>query len=96
MVLNIMLGDTSGAFAEVPESLAPLSKLSLIRHAFEGVLCSEFEGLVFEKEDSDAKSKTHQGSQTRPTISRGRRPSKRRGRPRRLRPGPSRARRASV
>ena len=57
MVLNIMLGDTSGAFAEVPESLAPLSKLSLIRHAFEGVLCSEFEGLVFEKEDSDAKSK---------------------------------------
>lgn len=57
MVLNIMLGDTTGAFAEVPESLAPLSKLSLIRHAFEGVLCSEFEGLVFEKEDSDAKSK---------------------------------------
>ena len=57
MVLNIMLGDTSGAFAEVPESLAPLSKLSLIEHAFEGVLCSEFEGLVFEKEDSDAKSK---------------------------------------
>ncbi len=27
MVLNIMLGDTSGAFAEVPESLAPLSKI---------------------------------------------------------------------
>jgi hypothetical protein len=57
MVLNIMLGDASGAFAEIPDSLAPLSKLSLIRHAFEGVLCSEFEGLVFEKEDTDAKSK---------------------------------------
>lgn len=57
MVLNIMLGDTSGAFTEVPDSLAPLSKLSLIRHAFEGVLCSEFEGLVFSKEDTDAKSK---------------------------------------
>lgn len=57
MVLNIMLGDASGAFAEVPDSLAPLSKLSLIRHAFEGVLCSEFEGLVFENEDTDEKSK---------------------------------------
>ena len=57
MVLNIMLGDASGAFAEVPDSLAPLSKLSLIRHAFEGVLCSEFEGLVFQKEDTDEKSK---------------------------------------
>jgi ABC-type multidrug transport system ATPase subunit len=57
MVLNIMLGDASGAFAEVPESLQPISKLSLIRHAFEGVLCSEFEGLVFEKEDKrDAKT----------------------------------------
>ena len=57
MVLNIMLGDASGAFAEVPESLQPISKLSLIRHAFEGVLCSEFEGLVFEKEDKrDGKS----------------------------------------
>jgi len=57
MVLNIMLGDASGAFAEVPESLAPISQLSLIRHAFEGVLCSEFEGLVFEKRDDDAISK---------------------------------------
>ena len=56
MVLNIMLGDASGAFAEVPDALEPVSKLSLIRHAFEGVLCSEFEGLVFEKHDTDAKS----------------------------------------
>ena len=45
MVLSIMLGDETGAFAEVPESLRGVSNASLIKWAFQGLLCSEFEGL---------------------------------------------------
>ena len=45
MVLSIMLGDETGAFAEIPESLTRVSHLSLIKWAFRGCLSSEFEGL---------------------------------------------------
>lgn len=55
MVLSIMLGDESGVFAEVPESLRALSNASLIKWAFQGCLCSEFEGLTFDP-SSDVKS----------------------------------------
>mmetsp|Transcript_36390 Transcript_36390/g.58443 ORF Transcript_36390/g.58443 Transcript_36390/m.58443 type:complete len:657 (+) Transcript_36390:321-2291(+) len=48
MVLSIMLGDTTGAFGEVPDSLRGVSNASLIKWAFQGVLCSEFEGLNFD------------------------------------------------
>ena len=51
MVLSIMLGDETGAFAEVPESLRGVSNASLIKWAFQGLLCSEFEGLVFDPSD---------------------------------------------
>jgi len=50
MVLSIMLGDSSGAFAEVPASLRPLSDLSIVKWGFEGALCAEFAGLRFEQE----------------------------------------------
>mmetsp|Transcript_3087 Transcript_3087/g.12213 ORF Transcript_3087/g.12213 Transcript_3087/m.12213 type:complete len:680 (+) Transcript_3087:58-2097(+) len=48
MVLCIMLGDETGAFAEVPDALAPLANASLIKWGFRGCLCSEFEGLKFD------------------------------------------------
>jgi len=48
MVLSIMLGDESGAFAEIPESMTSVSHLSLIKWAFRGCLASEFEGLRFD------------------------------------------------
>ena len=48
MVLSIMLGDESGAFAEIPESMTRVSHLSLIKWAFRGCLSSEFEGLRFD------------------------------------------------
>ena len=51
MVLSIMLGDETGAFAEVPESLSGVSNASLIKWAFQGLLCSEFEGLAFDPSD---------------------------------------------
>ena len=57
MVLSIMLGDETGAFAEVPESLAPLANASLIKWAFRGCLCSEFEGLRFDPLGDDSKTK---------------------------------------
>jgi hypothetical protein len=48
MVLSIMLGDETGAFAEIPASLTGVSHLSLIKWAFRGCLSSEFEGLKFD------------------------------------------------
>ena len=48
MVLSIMLGDETGAFAEVPESLKTVSNASLIKWGFQGCLCSEFEKLRFD------------------------------------------------
>ena len=48
MVLSIMLGDETGAFTEIPESLTRVSHLSLIKWAFRGCLSSEFEGLRFD------------------------------------------------
>ncbi len=57
MVLSIMLGDESGAFAEVPESLRGVSNFSLIKWAFRGCLCSEFEGLVFDPLDKRGEEK---------------------------------------
>ena len=48
MVLSIMLGDETGAFAEIPDSLTGVSHLSLIKWAFRGCLSSEFEGLKFD------------------------------------------------
>lgn len=56
MVLSIMLGDESGAFAEIPESMTRVSHLSLIKWAFRGCLSSEFEGLRFDPL-ADAKRK---------------------------------------
>ena len=45
MVLCIMLGDETGAFAEVPDALiAEIANASLIKWGFRGCLCSEFEG----------------------------------------------------
>ena len=51
-----MLGDESGAFAEIPESMTRVSHLSLIKWAFRGCLSSEFEGLRFDPL-ADAKRK---------------------------------------
>ena len=48
MVLSIMLGDETGSFTEIPESLTRVSHLSLIKWAFRGCLSSEFEGLRFD------------------------------------------------
>ena len=64
MVLSIMLGDETGAFAEVPESLRSVSHASLIKWAFRGCLCAEFEGLEFDPE-GDAKRKTSAADPTR-------------------------------
>jgi ABC-type multidrug transport system ATPase subunit len=64
MVLSIMLGDETGAFAEVPESLRRVSHASLIKWAFRGCLCAEFEGLEFDPE-GDAKRKTSAADPTR-------------------------------
>lgn len=57
MVFNIMFGDVFGVFVEIFDFLVLFFKFSFIRYVFEGVLCLEFEGLVFEKEDIDVKSK---------------------------------------
>jgi hypothetical protein len=56
MVLSIMLGDESGAFAEVPESLRGVSNFSLVKWAFRGCLCAEFEGLAFDPLEKKAKA----------------------------------------
>ena len=56
MVLSIMLGDSTGAFGEVPLLLKPLSNLSVVKWSFEGVLASEFEQLVFNKDDKESES----------------------------------------
>ena len=64
MVRSIMLGDETGAFAEVPESLRRVSHASLIKWAFRGCLCAEFEGLEFDPE-GDAKRKTSAADPTR-------------------------------
>ena len=58
MVLCIMLGDETGAFAEVPDALAPLANASLIKWGFRGCLCSEFEGLKFDPLGDDRATKT--------------------------------------
>ena len=57
MVLCIMLGDETGAFAEVPDGLAPLANASLIKWGFRGCLCSEFEGLKFDPLGDDGAKK---------------------------------------
>jgi len=56
MVLSIMLGDATGAFGEVPQALKPLSNLSVVKWSFEGVLASEFENLIFDKNDVETDS----------------------------------------
>lgn len=61
MVLSIMLGDETGAFAEVPPSLRGVSNASLIKWAFQGCLCSEFEGLVFDPSDKGGGGKPRGG-----------------------------------
>ena len=48
MVLSIMLADSGGVFAEVPEALQPLARLSIVKWGFEGAMGSEFPGLTFE------------------------------------------------
>ena len=66
MVLSIMLGDETGAFAEVPESLSGVSNASLIKWAFQGLLCSEFEGLAFDPSDrSGGKGRKDAGVRSR-------------------------------
>jgi hypothetical protein len=63
MVLSIMLGDETGAFAEIPTSLTKVSHLSLIKWAFRGCLSSEFEGLKFDPlADAKKKAKTRGAS----------------------------------
>ena len=52
-----MLRDESGAFAEVPPSLKGVSNASLIKWAFQGCLCSEFEGLTFDPSAKGAGAK---------------------------------------
>ena len=62
MVLSIMLGDETGAFAEIPEGLTGVSHLSLIKWAFRGCLASEFEGLKF---DPTADKQNHKKRQSK-------------------------------
>ena len=76
MVLCIMLGDETGAFAEVPDGLAPLANASLIKWGFRGCLCSEFEGLKFDPLGDDRAKKTRRRRRRRRrrlSSSRGRR-----------------------
>jgi len=47
MVLNILLADQSGMFAEIPEAAKPLANLSVIRWGFEGCMAAEMKGLEF-------------------------------------------------
>ena len=47
MVLNILLADQSGMFAEIPDFMKPLSNFSVIRWGFEGCMAAEMEGLEF-------------------------------------------------
>ncbi len=54
MVLSIMLADSGGVFAEVPKSLEPLAKLSIVKWGFEGAMGAEFPGLKFNTDDVDA------------------------------------------
>ena len=42
-----MLGDSGGMFAEIPKVLQPVSRFSVIKWGFDGVLASEFSGLRF-------------------------------------------------
>ena len=53
MVLSIMLGDSGGMFAEVPEFLKPAARLSPIKHGFDGCTSAEFKGLEFKCDDLD-------------------------------------------
>jgi hypothetical protein len=53
MVLSIMLGDSGGMFAEVPNFLKPAAKFSLIKWGFDGCMGSEFSGLTFECDHED-------------------------------------------
>jgi len=66
MVLSIMLGDETGAFAEIPESLKGVSHASLIKWAFRGCLSSEFEGLRFDPL-ADAKRARARGGEKKKT-----------------------------
>ena len=47
MVLSIMLGDSNGVFAEVPNFLKPAAEFSVIKWGFDGCMGSEFSGLEF-------------------------------------------------
>ena len=47
MVLNILLADQSGMFAEIPDAMKPLANLSVIRWGFEGCMAAEMQGLEF-------------------------------------------------
>ena len=70
MVLSIMLGDESGAFAEIPESMTRVSHLSLIKWAFRGCLSSEFEGLRFRPaRRREAKRRKKKGARRRRRVS---------------------------
>ena len=51
MVLSIMLGDSGGMFAEVPDFLKPAARFSLIKWGFDGCMGSEFTGLDFTCDD---------------------------------------------
>ena len=48
MVMNIMLGDTGGFLAELPQALKPLSNISVIKWAIEGCMVAEFRNASFE------------------------------------------------
>eukprot|EP00854_Cymbomonas_tetramitiformis_P003155 gene3156-3999_t len=50
MVLSLMLADTGGMFAPVPDFLKSLSRLSCLKWGFEGCLAAEFRGLTFERD----------------------------------------------
>eukprot|EP00238_Polyblepharides_amylifera_P013102 CAMPEP_0196572254 /NCGR_PEP_ID=MMETSP1081-20130531/2340_1 /TAXON_ID=36882 /ORGANISM="Pyramimonas amylifera, Strain CCMP720" /LENGTH=654 /DNA_ID=CAMNT_0041889513 /DNA_START=76 /DNA_END=2040 /DNA_ORIENTATION=+ len=63
MVLSLMLGDTGGMFAPIPEFIKPLARMSCIKWGFQGCMVAEFEGLTFEKDvDGVVPSQTKAGS----------------------------------
>ena len=52
MVVSIMVADESGMFAEIPASMKPLAKVSVVKWGFQGTMAAEMKGLTFDRDDS--------------------------------------------
>jgi hypothetical protein len=52
MVISIMVADESGMFAEIPASMKPLAKVSVVKWGFQGTMAAEMKGLTFDRDDS--------------------------------------------